>query len=800
MQFLVFRQKYFCPRSRVELKKLAAKQKMSVSIPAVHPLQPLFDLEISAIKVAIETNAAYLAVFSPDPAPACEAANQLVYMEVLLKEPPKQYVLDFNAGTTTTVTRQARVVLYQNTTNFTYEVILNLNNSGAATVLTFEKLSYVGYPNNNFVNNADADDFGSTGANVNTNFLTRAQMNATCLANPALVAKLNARGITTLADDGDGYFAYPFYTFEALRNFSGCCGKLCPDLVDLDAPNHRYYPTVFFNYAIRPLGICIETANWGLLDDLYVIFDCTDNSIYRIIEDTKNVPRTVPVPAPVQDPYRPLYHPPMQPIYYAQPVVSFNHPGGDQYSVQWDNWSFRWSYQRGGLSIYNIGYQERPDSDPVPPRSIAYKAACSDTIVIYNVSDPLVARTYVSADSHNWPVLPRLTELQKGRDIPCYVPDANLYDIFLADGCGEPVTLRKAVAIYEQDADIMWRVNNGVIDVNAWPNGKNFNAEPPYPCGFIATGARKRQLVVRTIFSGFYYLFVYTYIFNQDGTMEFYTDLQGQTTNQWVVSDTTGKEVDNGHRIAKQQVALLHTHSCMYRIDFDIDGTSNVASEANAFRVCDKVKNPCGDAVEAAHHHFHTELEAIRSLNQKHNRVWEVSNESPETRNYLGFPRGYAVYFAGPNGNSTSLCTPNSAAHTHFPWMAHDLYVTKYRYGEEYASGEFPVLNVEPVGLSKYVKGDAHIENEDIVMWFNCKFFHEPHTENYPFISGHRIGLLLTPENFFDFNPACSIEYFTEATTASALPPNFALCTQATQPVIFNAPGCNCPVPPPPTP
>lgn len=768
---------------------------MSVPIPAVHPLQPLFELEITNIQAAIDV---YLAAQNPPIGPQSDCstndpptqpADQLVYMEVLLKEPQKQYVLDFNAGVTTTVTRQARVLLYQNTTNFTYEVILDLDNAGGAIIATngFNKLKFIGYPNNNFVNNADNDPFGSTGANVNFNHLSRAQMNATCMANPALVAKLNARGITTLTDDPKvtpGYYAYPFYTFEALRNFSGCCGKLCPDLVDLDAPNHRYYPTVFFNQSIVPGGICIETANWGLLDDLYVIFDCTDNSIYRIIEDTKNVPRTVPVPPAVSDPYKPLYHPPMQPIYYAQPQVSFTHPNNDQYAVEWDNWSFRWSYQRGGLSLYNIKYWERSQAvDPLTePRSIAYKAACSDTIVIYNVAEPLVARTYVSADSHNWPVLPRLAELVPGRDVPCYVTDANLYDVVLAEGCGEPTTLAKVVAIYEQDADIMWRVNQGVIDGLNWPRGYD-SQDPSEKCpGRPAEGARKRQLVVRTIFSGFYYLFVYTYIFNQDGTMEMYTDLQGQTTNQWVVADTTGKEVDNGHRIAKQQVALLHTHSSMYRIDFDIDGTSNVASEANAFRICDKVKNPCGDAIEAAHHHFHTELEAIRSLNQKHNRVWEVSNEN--SKNCLGFPRGYAVYFAGPNGNSSSLCTPNSAAHTHFPWMAHDLYVTKYRYGEEYASGEFPVLNVEPVGLSKYVKGDAHIENEDIVMWFNCKFFHEPHTENYPFITGHRIGLLLTPENFFDFNPACSINWRTETVTAGT-PITFDLCTQETEAIDF---------------
>lgn len=738
----------------------------------VYPTDPLTVDEIAAIKVAIESDLKFAALglqALPSPAVTCPlnydafVTTQVVYMEVLLKEPEKAFVLAFQANPSITLVRRARVLLYVNNTNATYEAICKLDNSGGvASVESLVKLGFTGYPNNNFVNNADLDtNFGSNSENVNT-WLTTDELILICKANSDLMARLRRRNVTDLSING--IYPYPFYTFEALRNFTGCCGaKMCPDLVDLDAPNHRYYPTVFFDPSIATKGICNVPANWGIVEGIFIVVDCTTKSIYRIIEDGPLPPPGADpiVPATACDPYQTIYHKKLEPIYYSQPKVSFDVPADDMHQVTWDNWKFRWSYQRSGLTLYNICYNDRQSEKEENYRSVIYKACVSDTIVVYNVSEPIIARTYISADSHNWPILPRLTTLERGRDVPAYVRDENLYDVVVATGYGDPCPIEKAIAIYEQEEDLLWRVNAGVIKF-VWPNNV-----PP-----ALTGSRKRQLVVRTIFSGFYYLFVYSFVFNQDGTMEYYVDLQGQTTNQWVVADTTGKEEPNGQRYSQQLISLHHTHSCMFRIDFDIDGTKNAVTETNCFRVCDRKLNPCGDNVRVEDITFKKELEGVRNLSIKHNRVWGV--ESREKKNYLGFPTGYHVYFLGPNGNSTSLCLPDSAAHSHLPYLKNALHVSKYRYGEEYAAGEFPVLNKKVVGLTEYTKENEDIENEDVVCWFNTMFFHDPHTEDNAFISGHRLGVGLYPANFFNFNPANSIQ---SVTAEAKEPPSPIFCT-----------------------
>ena len=720
-----------------------------------YPTDPLTVEEINNIKPAIESDAKFFALgLQAPPVPDNKVTSQVVYMEVLLKEPEKAYVLAFEQNPSIPLVRKARVLLYQNNTNSTYEATVSMKNDGSVVtpIESLVKLGFTGYPNNNFVNNADYDsNFGSNGENIN-GWLTTDELIAICTTNVDLMKRLAKRNVTSLSTSG--IYPYPFYTFEALRNFSGCCGgKLCPDLVDIDAPNHRYYPTVFFDASISTKGICLAPANWGIVEGIYIIIDCTNKSIYRIVEEGPLPPVGAPpiVPATANDPYQFIQHDKMEPIYYAMPKVSFTVPPSDLHQVTWDNWNFHWSYQRSGLTIYNIRYNERTVKNPAENyRKVIYKAGVSDTVVVYNVAEPIIARTYISADSHNWPILPRQAPIVPGRDVPPYVSKDNLYDIVVADGYGNASILPDAVAIYEQENDLLWRVNDGVNKF-FWPNG----SEPGL------TGSRKRQLVVRTIFSGFYYLFVYSYVFNQDGSMEYYVDLQGQTTNQWVVADTSGQETPWGQRVSQQLISLHHTHSCMFRVDFDIDGTKNSVVEENAFPICSRKINPCGDAVRIEETKFKTEREAIRNLNMKHNRVWGVVNENEGHSNYLGFPRGYDVFFLNPNGNSTSLCTPDSAAHTHLPYLEHHLHVTKYRYGQEYAAGEFPVLNKKAVGLSKYTKDDENIENEDVVCWFNSMFFHDPSTEDNAFISGHRLGIGIYPSNFFNFNPANSIESVT---------------------------------------
>lgn len=727
-----------------------------------YPTDPLTFNEITAVTDAVKADPFLGSLIFPPGDP--NYPKTALFLEVLLKEPKKAHVLAFEANPNLPLKRKARVHFYLNETNVTYKITLKMAEppTAAVTSLKYKKIEQVMYPYNNYDNFPVSDTFGGLQAYQkpdNTdppyNYFTRLELTNLVLGCPSLLRKLARRNVTRCmleptttnpVNTGAEIYPYAFYTFEALRNFIGCCGKDCPDLIDLCAPNHRYMPAVFFNENIYTGGVCVAPANWGIVEGIYIIVDCTAKSIYRIVDDGKYPePGKDPIPLAVSDPYPAIYHPNLNPLCTTMPEdVSFYVPNDDQHFVKWDNWEFHWSYQRSGLSLYNIYYTETiPSEQTSNKRKIIYKNSASDTIVVYNVDEPIIARTYVSADSHNWPILPRMTSLVRGRDVPGY---AKLYPINISNGKGSAFAIDNAVGIYEQDNDLLWRVNQGVINFFQWPN----KTEP------FLTGARKRQLVIRTIFSGFYYLFSYSYMFNQDGSMECYVDLLGQTTNQWVESDVSGTPVPNGQRYAKQLIALNHTHVATWRIDFDIDGLKNTIVEKNVYRVCDREVSPCGDSVKVVETPITHEKDASRDLKIKRNRTWEVHNEN--SKNRLGFPRGYEIFGLGANGNFTSLARDNGAAHTHFKYIEHHLHVTAFNDKEQFASGEFPVLANKQTGLNVYQEKDRNLVDTDIVVWYNGIFFHTPHTEDNAFISFHRVGVGLIPANFFGYNPANTLE------------------------------------------
>jgi Cu2+-containing amine oxidase len=712
-------------------------------ITVAYPTDPLTPTEIDAIRDVIKSDSVLSPLFHP-----VDVSKTAIFLEVLLKEPKKSYVAKWEKDTSLPLKRKARAIVYNNVDNKTYIVILKLREPKASENLPVAQISKVElykkktYPNNNYDNFPIDDDFGG---NQYYHYFPRSELIELVRNDDQLMKLLSHYNVTAEMldpeneDKPDYIFPYAFYTFESFRQFSGIDVNL-PDVVPADAPNHRYMPA-----------------------GIFIIVDCNAKKIFKVVEDISKRPKnkkTPPIPLPVSDPYPVVHHPPMKPLAITMPEgVSFTVPEDDMHKVVWDNWEFHWSYQRSGLNLYNVYYTETlVNNGKSEKRKVLYKFNSPDTVVVYNASEPIIQRNYVSGDSYNWPIHQRLQPLVKGRDVPGY---AKLYPIVTMDAAGNSRIIEDAVGIYEQENDLSWRVNQGVINSLGWPNDE-YNEK--YGDFKQLTGCRNRELVIRTIFSGFYYLFGYTYVFRQDGSISAYSDLMGQTTNQWVAYDPKGHLNDHQYRgelIAKQLVALNHTHSVMYRMDFDIhhdhpDGGGNSVKEHNSYPVCDRNINPAGQVVDNDHTLLTTERNAVRDQSIKRNRNWVVFN--PHSKNRLNQPRGYELWSNGPNGNSTSHALNSSQAHKHFGYLKHHFYVTKYKKDEEYAVGDFPVLSDELEGIEKYIQDDESVVDTDIVLWFNRMFSHVPHIENYPFITNHRVGLDLTPEGFFDVNPVCSLE------------------------------------------
>ena len=735
-----------------------------------YPTDPLTAIEINFITQLIKTSSSISALFNPT-----DISKTAVFLEVLLKEPCKSCVVAFENNPSLPLKRKARVLVYNNINNNTFEIILTLREPtdiiNPIAVLKKVKLIRTNmYPNNNYDNYPIDDNFGG---NQYYGYFPRSELIDLVRNNYKLMHKLKKYNVTDAminpanSANSDYIYPYAFYTFESFRQFSNI-DIHADDIIPTDAKNHRYMPAGFFNQKIVPGDIVIETANWGFVEGIFIIVDCNDKSIYKIVEDCSKKPKSKcapPIPLPVPDPYPVILHPELKPIATSMPNgVSFIvDEVNDMHKVMWDNWEFHWSYQKSGLNLYNIYYTETT-SNSSEKRKILYKLNASDTLVVYNSIDPLIERNYVSADSHNWPVLQRLQTLVPGRDVPGY---AHLYPIVTMDAAGNSRVIEDAVAIYEQETDLAWRVNQGVINFNGWPNLEFNNTFGDFK---QLTGCRQRELVIRTIFSGFYYLFMYSFVFRQDGTINCYCDLMGQTTNQWVAYDPSGElenEALRGSLVSKQQIGLNHTHSVVFRMDFDIHhnnptGGGNSIEEQNAYVIKDKKINPAGQAIKYTHEVLKTEDTASRDNKISTNRSWAVFN--PNSLNRLGKPRGYELWSVGPNGNSVSLSRDDSQAHLHIGYLKNHLHVTKYHNDEQYAAGEFSVSTDKLVGIEKYKRDKESIENTDIVVWYNRMFAHTPHTEDYPFISTHRIGVSLTPEDFFGMNPICSLEQQTTIT------------------------------------
>ena len=472
--------------------------------------------------------------------------------------------------------------------------------------------------------------------------------------------------------------------------------------------------------------------------------------------------------------------------------------------IQFDNWSMRLSWDHyAGVQLYNVTWSDteivdrfNKQGDKIATagdkidRTILYKMSLTDCMVYYSVGNPFFRRNFPSTDSASYPVGRRLIRLLPGKHVPA---DARLIDINLADmlgqagadhvnnnpraGCsyftGAPnpnVTLRNAVGIFERDGDMITAFTTG---------------------GVITM--RGRELVVRSVFQGLFYLWTFDFIFAQDGTIRCETQVSGRVA--------VGHRLDNptspyGNYITRNYFGLAHQHQYCYRFDFDIDvstkdhrKTENFVeieetlpwdTGCNPCKCKDKCKkskkledgdnkhnldplgNPSGNAAFLYEKHLHTELEAATDVNTKKNRIWVVKNPNSNLRFKSGekgddiepIHRGYAIQ---PRLNGTDISQSWSWIKTHTGFVKHNFFATPYKEDEQYAIGNNPILQNSDVGLGAWIKQDRNIYDTDVVCWYNINFGHGCHTEDFPSITYTPQGVNLIPHNFFEWNPASTI-------------------------------------------
>jgi primary-amine oxidase len=515
--------------------------------------------------------------------------------------------------------------------------------------------------------------------------------------NPDLQAALRTRGISLdsatvhCSGSGYGYFATPEEHGQRLLRVN------CSDA-------HGTWET------------------WGrMIQGLTILWDVNEKKVVRVI-DTGAVPiphapanfdvgsvgklREVPNPITVQQPLGPSFH-------------------LDGQTVFWQKWSFHFRIDRRvGMVLNNLRYLDGDKS-----RSILYEGSLSEMFVPYMDPDSVwYARTFFDAgefaDGFS-------SSLDPGRDCP---ENAIYFDQVYANYKGIPQLKPRAACVFEQPGDMAWRHDGNVVE-----------------------SRRARNLVLRTIGTFGNYDYVLDWVFRQDGTIHVRVGATGIDEVKGVKGRTATdtpemKEDTYGRFIAENIVGVDHDHYFSFRLDFDVDGTSNsfVKDRLSTKRL--PPSSPRKSLWVAEPEVAKTEEQAKSRMGMEHPEIWRVVNSS--VKNSLGYPVSYELM---PQENAMSLMLPEDYPQLRAGFTDYQVWVTPYDDKERYAAGDYPMQSHGGDGLPAWTKKNRAIENTDIVLWYTMGFHHVPHSEDWPVMPTIWHEFELRPVNFFANNPALDL-------------------------------------------
>lgn len=366
-----------------------------------------------------------------------------------------------------------------------------------------------------------------------------------------------------------------------------------------------------------------------------------------------------------------------------------------------------------------------------------YRASLSEMLVPY--ADPSPTWTFRNAFDEGEYGLGRLTDaLEVGTDAPAH---ARFFPAVYADDSGKPVTIPRAVAVYERDGGLLW---------------KHFEYYTN-----TTESRRARELVVVSIVTIGNYDYGMSWIFKQDGSIEFEAILSGIMLARGVQMTAVpdghaehGGEKDGHawHLVAPNVAAPHHQHFFNFRLDFDVDGSSNSVREINTRALPLGPANPDLNAFVMEEKELATEADARRDLSLAEARRWLVVN--PDRKNALGQAAGYLLH---PGENSLEYLHPDSPIRRRAGFVNHHFWATAFEPGELHAAGEYPNQSEPGDGLPKWTEANRSLRNTDVVVWYTFGVTHVPRPEEWPVMSAAKAGFRLLPVSFFSRNPALDV-------------------------------------------
>jgi primary-amine oxidase len=407
----------------------------------------------------------------------------------------------------------------------------------------------------------------------------------------------------------------------------------------------------------------------------------------------------------------------IKPLEITQPAgPSFEVEG---YQVRWQNWRFVIGFNaREGLTLHHLRYQ-----DGGRERSVLHRAALTEMVVPYG--DPAPTQFRKNAfDVGEYGMGMCANSLELGCDCLGLI---RYFDANLVDSRGNPLTIKNAVCMHEEDYGILWKHTDRRL--------------PDRP-----EVRRSRRLVVSSVSTVENYEYGFFWYLYQDGTIQLEVKLSGVLSLGAV---RPGERAEYGALIAPQLYAPVHQHFFNVRLDFALDGITNSVQRVDVLPDQPGPGNPHGNAFAARATPLKTEKQARDHLKLETGRTWRVIN--PNVLNAVGEPVAYKFL---PMDNSFPMASTDAWWRRRAGFVNYHVWVTPFSEAERFAAGDYPNQSRGGDGLIKWTEQDRPIDNTEVVFWYTLGHTNVPRPEDYPVMPVAYTGFLLKPNGFFAMNPA----------------------------------------------
>lgn len=430
----------------------------------------------------------------------------------------------------------------------------------------------------------------------------------------------------------------------------------------------------------------------------------------------------------------------LKPINVTQPEgVSFKLDGN---IMTWNNFNFHIGFNyREGIVLSDIHYNDHGNNRP-----IFHRISLSEMIVPYGSPDFPHQRKH-ALDIGEYGAGYMTNPLSLGCDCKGVI---HYLDAHFADRAGEPITVKHAVCIHEEDDGLLY---------------KHSDFRDAFATSIVT---RATRLIISQIFTAANYEYCIYWNFLQDGAIRLDIKLTG-ILNTFVVDDSTGEKVGPwGCRVYPNVNAHNHQHLFALRIHPRIDGDGNsvaVSDGSAAEAPLGSPDNLYGNGFYAKSKIFETVKDSLTQA--QGGRTWDILNPK-KINEYSGKPASYKlVSFQTP----PLFAKPGSLVYKRAPWAHNTMQVIKYEEDRLYPSGDHvPQWSGEGnVGMRKWIgDGTDKIHDTDILVYHTFGISHFPAPEDFPLMPAEPITLMLRPRHFFLENPALDVLPSHAMTTSEA--------------------------------